>query len=68
MNVIREVLSEQGSISCMRVLSCVSLLVGSGIAIYGITHSKDLSGVTMLVSVFVGSAFGGKILQKKDEK
>lgn len=60
-------MSEQGSVSCMRFLSVFSLAVGSVIGVYGIIHCNDLYAVAALCSVFVGSAFGGKILQKKSE-
>lgn len=61
---IKQLLSESGSISMVRVMSLVSLIIGSIIGLYGISHSKDLSGVAQLCAVFVGSAFAGKVGQK----
>lgn len=68
MKFIRDLLSESGSISTVRVMSLASLIVGSSIAIYGVIQGKDLGGVTELVSVFIGAAFAGKVGQKFIEK
>lgn len=57
-------LAEDGRISTVRVMSLTALAVGSGIAIYGIMNSKDLSGVAQLCAVFVGAAFAAKVGQK----
>lgn len=51
----------------MRVMSFLSLLLGAAVAFYGINQDRDMTGLAMLVGVFVGSAFGGKVLQKKYE-
>lgn len=60
--------SESGEVSQMRVMSMLSLLVGSFLAIYGIEKSTvDYSGLTMLAGLFVGAAFTGKVMQKKVE-
>lgn len=49
-------------------MSITSLLVGCVIGIVGLLKGKDLTGVAAICSVFVVSAFGGKALQKGDEK
>jgi hypothetical protein len=68
MNFIKEMLSDSGSISCMRVMSIVSMFAGTGIAIVGIYKGQDLSKLAILVSVFVGAAFGGKAIQAFADK
>lgn len=68
MKLLREILSESGDISCMRFLSILSLICGMSIAIYGIAKDKDLYAVSMLVSIFVGAAFTGKVAQSHVEK
>ena len=65
--MFRELFSENSSISSMRVMSMISLLIGGGIAVYGVYMAKDLSGLAALVGIFVGSAFGGKLIQKNFE-
>jgi hypothetical protein len=41
-----------------------TMLIGSGIAVYGVYEGKDLSGVAQICGVFVGAAFIGKTCQK----
>jgi hypothetical protein len=52
----------------MRLMSLFSLLIGAGIAIYGVYMAKDLDGVAKICAVFVTSAFIGKGAQKALEK
>lgn len=56
--------SEDSEISIMRVMAVLSLLIGAGLALKGVDSA--------LVSIFVVSAFGGKVFQKfaeiKEEK
>jgi len=60
--------SESNSVSMMRFMSLISLLMGCIIAIYGISKNPvDYSGISLLVSVFITAAFGGKIAQKMQE-
>lgn len=61
-------LSETGDISTMRVMSFLSLLIGAAIAVFGLWHGKDMSGLAVLVSAFVGPAFVGKAAQSFAEK
>lgn len=68
MRLIEELLKEQGKLSMMRFMSLLSLLMGCGIAIYGVLAGKDLNGIATLTGVFVVSAFGGKAIQKVVEK
>ena len=62
--MLRDLFSENSSISSMRVMSMISLLIGGGIAVYGVYQGKDLSALSVLCAVFVGSAFSGKVGQK----
>lgn len=64
---LRELLDEKSSTSTIRVMSIFALLIGSGIAIYGVYLGKDLGGVAAIVGIFIGSAFGGKVVQKFTE-
>lgn len=60
--------SADDGVSTMRLMAVISLLAGTGIAFWGITRGVDLRDLATLVGVFVGSAFGGKALQKGFEK
>lgn len=60
--------SADDGVSTMRLMALVSLLAGTGIALWGITKGVDLRDLATLVGVFVGSAFGGKAIQKGFEK
>jgi len=62
-----DLFDETSNISSMRFMSVTSLFIGAGIAIYGIAKVADLTGVALLVSVFVGAAFTGKVMQKNAE-
>jgi hypothetical protein len=55
---IRDLLAEDGSISCMRLMCLMSMGAGIVLAFMG----KDTS-----VLVFVGAAMGGKVAQKHVE-
>lgn len=59
--------SDPGTPSSMRVMSFCSLLFGAGIAVYGLYKGIDPEKLAWLVAVFVTSAFGGKVLQKRYE-
>lgn len=64
MKFFKLLLSEDTGLSCLRFMSLVSLLLGSLIAVLSLILKSNLDGITPLVAVFVGSAFGGKIGQK----
>lgn len=61
-------LSDSEGHSLMRVMSIVSLLIGAVIGLYGVYMGTDLVGTAAVCSVFVVSAFGGKLAQKSMEK
>ena len=52
----------------MRVMSLFALLAGIAVAFVGMTKLPvDYSGISLLVSVFLSAAFGGKVMQKRIE-
>ena len=60
--------SETSGVSMMRVMSFVSLIVGCTVAFVGLNKTPiDYSGISLLVSVFLSAAFGGKVMQKRIE-
>ena len=59
--------SENSEVSMMRVMSLLSLTVGSILAFVGLNKKNDPTSLAVLVGVFVGSAFGGKVMQKAQE-
>jgi hypothetical protein len=65
--MLKELLSETGELSTMRVMSFVSLALGGAVAIIGLLKGKDLTSLALLSGVFVGAAFGGKVAQKSKE-
>lgn len=65
--MFKRLLDEKDSLSMMRLLCCLSLLIGGAIGMYGIYKGTDLTGVAALCAVFVGAAFGGKVAQKNIE-
>ena len=59
---------ENTGVSMMRVMSILALLAGITIAFVGINKVPiDYSGISLLVSVFLSAAFGGKVMQKRIE-
>lgn len=64
MKFLKELLSENGTISTMRLMSIIALIVGAILAMYGLYEGRDLAGVAQLSAVFVGSAFAAKFTQK----
>ena len=52
----------------MRIMSILALFAGIGVAFVGMTKLPvDYSGISLLVSVFLSAAFGGKVMQKRIE-
>lgn len=68
MNWINKLLSENSTVSTMRVMSLISVITAICIAFYGMSKATiDYSGLALLCGTFLGAAFGGKVLQKKSE-
>lgn len=65
---LKELLSETGSISTLRLMSLISLLTGVSVAFIGLFMNKDLTQTATLAGVFIGAAFMGKVGQKLTEK
>lgn len=59
MNFLKDLFSEEGNYSMVRLMAFISLLTGCYLAIVG--------RETNLVSIFVTSAFAAKLLQKHIE-
>ena len=64
MSFFEQLLREDGPVSTVRVMSFISLLSGVSIAAYGLYMNRDITGLSVLCGVFVGSAFGAKVTQK----
>lgn len=65
---ILEMFSEKGSVSMMRVMSLLCCFAAFGVAMHGLSRPQiDYSGLSMLVTSFLGPAFAGKVLQKRQE-
>ena len=64
---VKQLFSSESGVSAMRVMGTYSLIIGSILACIGLYKGSDLVGLSALVSVFVGSAFAGKVLQKVQE-
>jgi uncharacterized membrane protein YiaA len=65
---LAQLFSDSGRISMMRVMSILSLLAGIATAFVGLNKTPiDYSGISLLVSVFLSAAFGGKVMQKRIE-
>jgi hypothetical protein len=64
---IWEILSPRGRLSALRVMSLMCVLFAGLISLIGLLTKVELAGLTMLVSAFLASAFGGKIAQHKNE-
>lgn len=54
----------KGEISCMRVMSFLSLVFAACITFYGLYKGIEMSQLTMIIASFIGGAFGGKLGQK----
>jgi hypothetical protein len=64
----KQLFSESSGVSMMRVMSFISLMAGCALAFVCIGKSPiDYSGISLLVSVFLSAAFGGKVMQKRIE-
>lgn len=65
---LKKLLSEESGVSAMRIMAFISLGLGGVIAVAGLIMKVNLTELSILVGVFVGSAFGGKAIQKFAEK
>lgn len=51
----------------MRVMSMAALWTAAVLAFVGLMRGSDLTGLSLLAGVFVGAAFGGKVMQSSVE-
>ncbi len=61
---LKDLFAESSSVSCMRVMSMISICFACALAAYGAHEAKD---VTAMVGLFLGTAFTGKVVQKSME-
>jgi hypothetical protein len=64
---LRDLFSDKGSVSMVRVMSFIAILISGYVAIYGLNSHADLNGLAMLCGVFLSAAFAGKVSQKMVE-
>lgn len=67
MNWFKMLFSEEEGVSCMRIMSMLSLFFAFAIAVVSLYLKEDLTKVAILCGVFVGPAFAGKAYQKSLE-
>lgn len=67
MKLLRELLSDEGNTSMMRFISLINVITAIIIAFYGLINNKNLSDISMLCSIFLGTGIGGKVIQKVSE-
>lgn len=67
MRCIKEMFSETGDISMMRVLSFICVITASGIAIHAASCGSDLNAAAVLCGVFLGAGITGKVVQRMAE-
>lgn len=68
MKFFKNLVSEESTVSCVRVMALLAILIAGLLAFYGIYANKDLVGVSALVTAFITPAFAAKVMQKKIEK
>lgn len=68
MRFLAALLSDNGSVSCMRTMSLLCCLAAICIAVMGLNKPQpDYSGLALICTTFLGAAFGGKVVQKSIE-
>lgn len=64
---LKDLFSDSGSVSMIRVLSLICVTTASGIAIHAISIKSDLNATSILCGVFLGAGLGAKVTQKSME-
>ncbi len=65
---ILDLFNEKSTVSSIRVMSIMCVIAAIVIAVMGLEKaSPDYSGLSLLVSTFLGAAFVGKVSQKSIE-
>jgi len=67
MNIMMRLLNERDSLSMMRFLCLISMIIAGLIAFIGLIRGSDLVGLSALCGVFITAAIGGKAVQKNIE-
>ena len=67
MEFLKRILSQNHETSCMRLMSLISLTVGSLLAFGTLIKGDNLNNSASVIGIFVGAAFGGKVWQKYAE-
>lgn len=68
LDFLKKLFAEGSGVSMMRVMSIIALIAGVAVAFVGMNKLPvDYSGISLLVSVFLSAAFGGKVMQKRIE-
>lgn len=63
-----DLLKPGSAVSTMRFMSLICCIAAIAIAIIGLyRNNPDYGGLSLLVSVFLGAAFTGKVVQKSIE-
>ncbi len=64
---IKQLFSDSGDISMMRVLSFICVITASFIALRAVSVGSDLNAAAVLCGVFLGAGISGKVVQKVTE-
>lgn len=65
---LKDLFSEQSHVSSMRVMAMMCCITAIVIGLYGmLKQSPDYSGLALLCTTFLGTAFGAKVIQKRSE-
>jgi hypothetical protein len=67
MRFLHELFSDKGSVSMVRVMSLIAIIISGYVAIRGLEMHADINGLAMLCGVFLSAAFAGKVTQKMVE-
>jgi hypothetical protein len=65
--MIKELFSEKGDVSMMRLIALICTCTASFIAIYSTIKGMDLNAASVICGVFLGAGISGKIMQKRSE-
>lgn len=63
-NWLKELFSEQGSVSMTRFLSLVCVVTAVILSVYGLAKDKNIDSLVGIVSVFLGAGLSSKVIQK----
>lgn len=64
---LKDLFSDSGSVSMVRVLSLICVFTAAGIAIHAVSKGSDLNAASVLCGTFLGAGIGGKVAQKITE-